>query len=210
MKRGRLIALEGGEGSGKSTQARLLHASLTDRGLNVVLTREPGGTPGAEAIREILLQQSFDTWNPQAEALLFAAARADHVEKIIRPALDEGHWVVTDRFVDSSRAYQGVARLLGDLCVQELHRIGSGGLRPDLTIVLDVDERTSIFRQSQRDGATADAIGSRDASYHAKVRQAFRDFAADDGSIVVIDGTAPQQTVQAQIIDTINDRLCAR
>ena len=134
MTRGKFIAFEGGEGAGKSTQARLLAEALRARGLEVVVTREPGGTPGAEAIRALLLGTEGEGWNARAEALLFAAARSDHVERLILPALARGAWVVCDRFVDSSRAYQGGAGGLSDAEVRDLHRIGSGGLLPDLDL----------------------------------------------------------------------------
>lgn len=133
--RGRFITLEGGEGVGKSTQARALAAALEARGLPVLLTREPGGSAGAEAIRALLLSGAADRWSVPAEALLFAAARADHVEKTIRPALAAGQWVICDRFLDSSRAYQGVAGEMTDADILQLHQIGSGGLLPDRTLL---------------------------------------------------------------------------
>ncbi|MEM6585115.1 MAG: dTMP kinase, partial [Pseudomonadota bacterium] len=135
--KGRFIAFEGGEGAGKSTQASLLAHALKAKGHSVDITREPGGTPGAEAIRSMLLDPpKGSAWGPQAEALLFAAARSDHVAKRIRPAMGSGTWVVCDRFVDSSRAYQGGAGALGDEAIAALHRFGSAGLRPDLTILI--------------------------------------------------------------------------
>jgi len=137
-ERGRFIAFEGGEGAGKSTQARLLAEALRARGLDVVVTREPGGTAGAEAIRALLLDTAGEGFLPRAEALLFAAARADHVERLIRPALAAGQWVVCDRFLDSSRAYQGGGGGLADAELLELHRIGSEGLMPDLTLLIEV------------------------------------------------------------------------
>ena len=133
MTRGKFIAFEGGEGAGKSTQARLLAAALEARGIPCVVTREPGGTPGAEAVRALLLGTEGEGWHPRAEALLFAAARSDHVARLIGPALEAGQWVVCDRFVDSSRAYQGGAGGLPDADVMALHRVGSQGLLPDLT-----------------------------------------------------------------------------
>ena len=135
MERGRFISLEGGEGAGKSTQIRLLAEALEARGKHVVVTREPGGTEGAEAIRALLLSGGQDRWNDATEALLFAAARADHVAKLIRPALDRGDWVLCDRFVDSTRAYQGGAGGMADADILMLHQIGSGGLLPDRTLL---------------------------------------------------------------------------
>ena len=180
MTRGRFIALEGGEGAGKSTQARLLAAALVARGLDVVMTREPGGTPGAETIRGLLLGTGGEGWGPRAEALLFAAARADHVERLIRPAIAAGQWVVCDRFVDSSRAYQGGASGIGDAAILELHRIGSEGLLPDLTLLLEVPPALATERLSARDGEDADRIGGRGDAYHARVAAAFARFADEE------------------------------
>ena len=172
--RGAFIAFEGGEAAGKSTQARLLAEALRARGLTVVTTREPGGTPGAEAIRDLLLSPPGAGWTAEAEALLFAAARADHVANLIRPALARGEWVLCDRFVDSSRAYQGGAGGLGDDAILGLHDFGSGGLRPDLVILLEGDEAVLAARLAARDGDASDAIGGRPADYHRAVAAAFR------------------------------------
>lgn len=174
MTRGRFIALEGGEGAGKSTQARLLADELRKQGRDVLLTREPGGTPGAEAIRSLLLDPPGEGWGAQAEALLFAAARADHVARVIRPALQAGLWVVCDRFLDSSLAYQGGGGGLSVADLRELHRIGSGGLLPDITLLFEVPEAEIAARLARRDGDVADAIGGRGEAYHAQVGDAFR------------------------------------
>ena len=201
MARGRFIALEGGEGSGKSTQARLLADALAARGIAVDLTREPGGTPGAEAIRSLLLDPPGEGWGAQAEALLFAAARADHVARRIRPALEQGRWVVCDRFVDSSRAYQGGAGGVGDDAVCALHAIGSGGLRPDLTLLIAIDPALAAERLAVRDGGTADAIGGRGTDYHGKVAQAFARFTEDNSAhIVTIDGSGSPDEVHARVL----------
>ncbi len=208
MVRGRFIALEGGEGAGKSTQAKLLASALEKRGLTAIVTREPGGTPGAEAIRSLLLDPPGEGWGAQAEALLFAAARSDHVERCIRPALERGDWVISDRFVDSSRAYQGGAGGLGDDTITRLHAIGSDGMRPDLSIVLQVDAKQTAARLAARDGDTSDAIGGRDLAYHAAVAQSFTRLAADDPKgFAVIDGSGRPEQVHAQIMTAINDRL---
>ena len=150
MTRGRFIAFEGGEGAGKSTQSRLLAEALRARGIAVLLTREPGGTPGAEAIRGLLLDPPGEGWGAEAEALLFAAARADHVARAIRPALEAGTWVISDRFVDSSRAYQGGGGGLSDADVLALHQVGTGGLLPDLTVLIEVAPRTIVSGQAHR------------------------------------------------------------
>ncbi len=145
---GRFISLEGGEGAGKSTQLMQLASSLRGRGIDVVETREPGGSAGAEAIRALLLQGEEDRWTPGAEALLFAAARADHVAKLIKPALAEGKWVISDRFLDSSIAYQGGAGGLGTEVIRQLHRIGSGGFLPDRTLLLELPAQAAAERAS--------------------------------------------------------------
>lgn len=200
---GKFIAFEGGEGAGKSTQARLLAEALEARGIPCVLTREPGGTPGAEAIRELLLHPPGEGWDAEAEALLFAAARADHVARLIRPALAEGRWVISDRFLDSSRAYQGQAGALGDGTVRALHAIGSRGLLPDLTIVLTVPDDVAE-RLCARDGDRADAIGGRNAAYHAQVNAAFRAFAEQEPDrFALIDGEGTVAEVQAWIMAAV-------
>lgn len=210
MDRGRFIAFEGGEGCGKSTQARLLADALRAEGLAVDLTREPGGTPGAEAIRGLLLNPPGDGWGAKAEALLFAAARADHVERLIIPAVSAGRWVISDRFVDSSRAYQGGAGGIGDDAVMALHAIGSGGLRPDLTILLTVDPATAIERTSRRDGGASDAIGGRDADYHRIVGETFAALAAKDPSgFAIIDGSIEIEAVHEAIMAKIRPILVA-
>ena len=161
---GRFIALEGGEGAGKSTQARLLAQALEARGIAVVLTREPGGTPGAEAIRALLLGTEGEGWGPRAEALLFAAARADHVERLIRPALAVGTWVICDRFLDSSRAYQGGGGGLRDADILALHQIGSEGLLPDITLLIEVSPEVAAARLALRDAGGSDRIGGRESA----------------------------------------------
>ncbi len=204
MTRGRFITLEGGEGTGKSTQARLLATTLCNAGYEVVTTREPGGTPGAEAIRTLLLSPPNGAWNARAEALLFAAARSDHVATLIEPALASGTWVVCDRFIDSSRAYQGVGNALGDAAINTLHELGSGGLLPDLTILIDVPQAVAQARVSARDGADTDAIGGRDTTYHEAVVAAFSRFAKEDPSrFACVDGQGTIDAVQARIIAVV-------
>ncbi len=205
---GRFIAFEGGEGAGKSTQARLLAEALRAKGHTVVTTREPGGTPGAEAIRSLLLgPPGAEGWTAEAEALLFAAARADHVAHLIRPALARGEWVICDRFVDSSRAYQGGAGGLGDPAILALHAFGSGGLRPDRVILLEADEAALAQRLAAR-GAEADAIEGRPADYHRAVAAAFRSIAeSDPQGFAPIDATGTPQAVHARIMGAIADLL---
>ncbi|MEM6476248.1 MAG: dTMP kinase [Pseudomonadota bacterium] len=206
----RFIAFEGGEGTGKSTQARLLSRELEARGATVETTREPGGTAGAEAIRTLLLDPPGEGWGARSEALLFAAARADHVERLIRPALAAGHWVVCDRFVDSSRAYQGGAGGLGDAAITALHGFGSEGLRPDLTILIEVDEARIAERLSARDGDDSDAIGGRSADYHRKVAEAFKVLAkADPDGFALVDGNGSPEEVHRRVLATLEPLLPA-
>lgn len=208
MKSGLFIAFEGGEGTGKSTQARLLAQALEHSGHDVVLTREPGGTDGAEAIRSLLLAPPGEGWNSRAEALLFAAARSDHVEKLIRPALERGAWVICDRFVGSSRAYQGGAGGLGDDAICTLHAIGSEGFQPDLTVLIDVDPQSVAGRLAARDGGQSDAIGGRSADYHRAVARSFLALAdADAQKWCVIDGNGPVDAVHQRILSALEDRL---
>ena len=177
---GRFIALEGGEGVGKSTQLRALAAALRSRGHDVVETREPGGSEGAEAIRRLLLEGAADRWTPGAEALLFAAARADHVAKTIRPALEAGRWVLTDRFLDSSLAYQGGAEGVSVEQLLALHAVGSGGLLPDRTLLLTLPADEAMRRAEARDRGGADRIGGRDPAFHARVAAAFASLASGE------------------------------
>jgi len=204
---GRFITLEGGEGAGKSTQLRALATALRARGMDVVETREPGGSEGAEAIRSLLLTGGADRWSARAEALLFAAARADHVEKTIRPALARGAWVLSDRFLDSSRAYQGQGAL-NDADILALHRIGSEGLLPDRTLFLTLPEGEAEARARVRDGDAADRIGGRDQSFHRAVADAFARFATEEPArFRAIDASGEAYTVTALLLDALADLL---
>lgn len=208
MNRGKFIALEGGEGTGKSTQARLLADALESRGQKVIVTREPGGTEGAEAIRNLLLSPPGQGWGPRAEALLFAAARSDHVEKLIRPTLEAGSWVICDRFLDSSRAYQGGAGGLGDTAILALHDVGSEGLRPDLTVLIEVAPETVEARLMERDQGISDAIGGRSARYHGNVAQSFAMLAeAEPDLFLAIDGEGSPKEVHGRIIAALSPIL---
>jgi dTMP kinase len=204
--RGRFISLEGGEGVGKSTQVQALAAALNDRGLDVLVTREPGGSPGAEAIRELLLSGSDDRWGARAEALLFAAARADHVEKTITPALEAGTWVLSDRFVDSSLAYQGGAGGLGIEVVRAINAFGIAGCFPDRTLVLMVDDGGE--RARTRDGGPGDRIGGRSDDYHRKVEAAFRIIAGEEPERVrLVDASGTPEQVTERLLEAIADLL---
>lgn len=206
MSRGRFISLEGGEGVGKSTQVKALAEALRQRGVAVLVTREPGGSDGAEKIRELLLSGSEDRWGPQAEALLFAAARADHVAKTIRPALEEGQWVLADRFVDSSLAYQGGAGRLGIEAVRAINAFGIGTDFPDRTLVLSLDEGGE--RARARDSEGSDRIGGRSDDYHRKVAAAFHIIAAEEPDRVrLIDASGAPQEVTERLIESLRDLL---
>ena len=208
MAPGRFISLEGGEGVGKSTQLAALAEALQGRGLSVIVTREPGGSPGAEAIRRLLLEGEEARWNPRAEALLFAAARSDHVERTILPAVERGEWVLSDRFLDSSLAYQGEAGGLGIDAVRDLHRFGSDDYLPDRTLVLTLDEAEGAARARSRDGSSGDRIGSRPPSYHAAVEAGFRTMAEREPDRVrLIDASGPAATVTARLLYALGDLL---
>jgi dTMP kinase len=205
---GCFISLEGGEGAGKSTQLRALGVALRARGLEVVETREPGGSEGAEAIRTLLLTGDADRWSARAEALLFAAARADHLEKTILPAIKRGAWVLSDRFLDSSRAYQSGASGLADADILSLHRIGSGGKLPDRTLILTLPEADAEARARARDGDVSDRIGGRDRAFHRAVAQSFADYAAaEPDRIRLIDARGEPEAVTILLLDTLSDLL---
>lgn len=198
--RGRFISLEGGEGVGKSTQLQRLAMKLREHGIEVVVTREPGGSRGAEAIRELLLAGRVERWSAATEALLFAAARSDHVAHTITPALDSGKWVISDRFVDSSRAYQGVAGGLGDEAVMQLHASGSAGLLPDRTIVLAFDDTKGRERARARDGGSGDRFEQKSDQYHLAINQAWKRFCAlEPDRIRLVDASGSEDEVTARI-----------
>jgi dTMP kinase len=203
--RGKFISLEGGEGVGKSTQVQALAAALRARGLDVVETREPGGSEGAEKIRELLLDPKED-WSDRTEALLFAAARAEHVERTVRPAIATGRWVLSDRFVDSSLAYQGGAGALGIEVVREINAFGIGETFPDRTLVLMADDGAE--RARARDSAGSDRIGGRSADYHHKVELAFRLIAAEEPERVrLVDASGAPEAVTQRLLEALADLL---
>ncbi len=171
--RGRFISFEGGEGSGKSTQARILANYLSTIGQKAVLTREPGGTPGAEEIRDLLVNGRPDRWSPWSEACLVNAARVDHVERVIRPALERGTWVICDRFVDSTRAYQGAGKGLADADLCDLHRRTTGGLWPDLTLIMLLNPHAGLSRAGAR-GVAERRFEAHDEAFHARIAAFFQ------------------------------------
>ena len=204
---GRFLSLEGGEGAGKSTQARRLAAALGSRGIETIVTREPGGSEGAEAIRSLLMQGDVTRWSSHAEALLFAAARADHVEKLIRPALAEGVWVICDRYIDSTRAYQG-AQGIADAAILALHGFGSKGLLPDRTFLLEIAAQDGSARAAERDGADADRFAARDSGFHAQVGEIFDRIAnAETDRVRRIDASGDMESVTDRLIAALADLL---
>jgi dTMP kinase len=208
LARGRFITLEGGEGVGKSTQLKRLAEAISARGYQVTTTREPGGSPGAEAIRTLLMTGSDDRWSARAEALLFAAARADHVEKTILPALETGSWVLCDRFIDSTRAYQGGAGGLADADIMAIHMVGSEALLPDRTLLLDLPPNVGAERTARRDQGVRDRMGSKASDYYSRVGARFRTLAEDEPErFRVINADASEEAVTASLMAALDDLL---
>jgi dTMP kinase len=207
--RGRFITFEGGEGSGKSTQIKTLAERLDKEKLPTLLTREPGGSPGAEIIRHLLLSGMGKLLGPEAETLLFAAARDDHVHAVIQPALDQGIWVLCDRFSDSTRAYQGRLGKVDPGVLNAMERVTIGGLKPDLTIILDVPVEVGMQRATARRGAGApDRFEAEDRRFHEDLRDAYRQIAAaEPRRCVLIDADADAGTVAARVWSAVRDRL---
>jgi dTMP kinase len=206
VQRGRFITFEGGEGTGKSTQARRLAERLKASGLEVVVTREPGGSDGAEAIRRLVLEGSADRWSPTSETLLMYAARADHLERTIRPALVQGAWVVCDRFIDSTRAYQGAGGAAPASLIAALEREVVGEDQPDLTLVMDLDVQAGLARAVGRDAL--DRFESMDLGFHERLRQGFLDIArADPARCAVIAAAASPDEVEALVWAAVEARL---
>jgi len=206
---GLFITFEGGEGAGKSTQIRRLAKRLRGQGHDVVVTREPGGSPGAEAVRHVLLSGAAEPFGPRMEALLFAAARSDHVEQVIRPAVERGAIVLCDRFLDSSRVYQGVTGNLDPAFVAALERIVVNGLMPDLTLILDLNPVEGLRRAGARReaGAAADRFEKETVAIHERRREAFLDIAMrEPDRCVLVDGSGSEDDVADRIKGAV-DRL---
>jgi dTMP kinase len=205
---GRFITFEGGEGAGKSTQVKRLAERLRLRGLEVIETREPGGSPGAEALRHVILRGAVaKTFTPETEAVLFAAARADHVDTLIRPALERGAWVICDRFHDSTRIYQGVLGSVDPSFITALERVTVGDVWPDLTIVLDVPVEVGLARVTER-GETPDRFEGEDVEYHARLRAAYRALADHDPQrCVLVDASASPDAVAVRVWMVVSERL---
>ena len=209
--RGRFITFEGGEGSGKSTQIRKLADRLDAAKLRAIVTREPGGSPGAEIIRHLVLSGMGKLLGAEAETLLFAAARDDHVHTVILPALNQGIWVLCDRFYDSTRAYQGRLGQVQPAVLNAMQRVTIGDLKPDLTLILDVPVEIGLQRASARRGsATPDRFEAEDVKFHHDLRNAYRQIAAEEPQrCVLIDATADPDTVAAQVWTALRDHLFA-
>jgi dTMP kinase len=205
-RRGRFISFEGGEGAGKSTQLRLLMTCLLEAGHEVRVTREPGGSPGAEDIRKLLVEGEPERWTPLAETLLFLAARADHVARIIEPALAGGVWLLCDRFADSTVVYQGAGRGLGIEHVRSLQR-QVGALSPDLTFILDIDPRDGLMRTHRR-GAAENRFEKFDAEFHARLREGFLQIAREEPErCIVVDAARAQDVVSEEIWSQVKARF---
>jgi dTMP kinase len=207
--RGRFITFEGGEGTGKSTHSALLSQRLRALGIGVVRTREPGGSPGAEIMRHVLLSGAAKAFGPSAEAILFAAARDDHVRTTIAPALARGHWVICDRFIDSTRVYQGVVGQVDPVLIRGLERVTVGDLRPDLTLVLDVPTDMGLARAAKRRGeGEADRFEGEAIDFHEKLREAFLLVGTrEPDRCVLVDAQAPRSEVAKAIWDIVLKRL---
>jgi dTMP kinase len=208
---GKFISFEGGEGSGKSTQIRKLAERLAAERLRAVVTREPGGSPGAEIIRHLVLSGMGKLLGAEAETLLFAAARDDHVRTVIRPALSQGTWVLCDRFFDSTRAYQGRLGQVSPDVLNAMQRVTIGDLKPDLTIILDIPVEVGLKRASARRGTAApDRFEAEDIQFHQDLRDAYKQIAAEDPQrCVLIDANADADTVAAQIWSAVRNHLFA-
>lgn len=210
MTRGRFITFEGGEGAGKSTQAKRLVARLAVDGRETVLTREPGGSPGAESIRDLVLRGDADRWSPVTETLLMYAARRDHIERVIRPALARGAWVICDRFADSTRAYQGAAGGTPAGLIEALERHVLGDVRPDLTLVFDLPPEIGLSRAEARAGSEM-RFESKGEDFHRRLREAFLAIAeAEPRRCVLIQATETMDRVEARVWDAVTARLHGR
>jgi dTMP kinase len=209
--RGRFITFEGGEGSGKSTQIKTLAARLDAAKLRAIVTREPGGSPGAEIIRHLVLSGMGKLLGAEAETLLFAAARDDHVHTVIEPALDQGTWVLCDRFSDSTRVYQGRLGKVAPAVLNAMERVTIGDLKPDVTFILDVPVEIGMARAAARRGTGApDRFEAEDVKFHQQLREGYRQIAADEPQrCVLIDATADPGMVAANIWAALRDRLFA-
>ena len=207
--RGHFITFEGGEGTGKSTQAKLLVARLKSLGIDALLTREPGGSPGAEALRHVLLSGAAKPLGPYAEAILFAAARDDHVRCTIKPALEQGTWIISDRFADSTRVYQGALNNIDPKLIQRLERITTGDTQPELTFILDLPAEIGLARAAKRRGSGGrDRFEAEGLAFHKRLRQAYLELAErEPNRCAVIDASAEMTKIANAIWASVNARL---
>ncbi|MDA8707885.1 dTMP kinase [Hellea sp.] len=206
MKPGQFITFEGGEGAGKTTQAKMLVEALEGAGIETLMTREPGGTFGAEAIRDLVLEGTSDRWSGMTELLLMYAARLDHVEKLIKPALERGVWVICDRFSDSSLAYQGYARGLGPDKVEALHAAVMDEFEPDLTILFDIDPILAQKRVETR-GENLSRFDAESIAFHNTLREAFLNIAKDNPKrVFTVDAAASRDGVQTRILFAVTQK----
>lgn len=213
MSKGRFITLEGGEGAGKSTLARALAARLGEAGFPSRTTREPGGSPKAEAIREMILAGQAKDYGAFAEALMFSAARIDHIDSLIRPALDGGEWVICDRFIDSTRVYQGVLGQIDRALLAELEAVTVAGVMPDLTLILDLDPEIGLARAAKRrrPGEAVDRFEGETLAFHRNLRQAYLDIAmSEPGRCAVLDATLPPDELAEAAWKVLSERLQIR
>jgi dTMP kinase len=213
LARGFFITFEGGEGAGKSTQIARLAQKLRDKRYPTAVTREPGGSPGAEAIRHVILSGAAEPFGPEMEALLFAAARADHIEQLIRPALRRGKIVLCDRFVDSWRVYQGAGGNIDPALLEEIERVSVNGVMPDMTLIFDIDPEDGLKRASARrgEGQAADRFEKETLAVHKRRRQAFLDIARKEPKrCVVIDASADVDAVEDAVTTAVFGALDAR
>ena len=209
--RGRFISFEGGEGAGKSTHIKLLAERLADANVRTIVTREPGGSPGAEIIRHLVLSGMGKLLGAEAETLLFAAARDDHVRTVIEPALKQGIWVLCDRFSDSTRVYQGILGHVSPAILSAMQRVTIGDLKPDLTLILDVPVEVGLQRAAKRRGTgTADRFEAEGIKFHQELREAYRRIAAAEPQrCLLIDASAEPDIVAANIWSALRDRFLA-
>ena len=207
MATGRFITFEGGEGAGKSTQVKLLAEALKKRGVDVVTTREPGGAPGAEAIRKLLVEGEAGRWDPMTEALLHSAARREHLVRTVRPALDAGKWVISDRYADSTLAYQGYAQGVPTEDLDRLYRVVAGNFMPDLTLILDMPVEEGLKRAAARGGGE-DRYEKMGRAFHEMLRQGFLEIAkANPARCVVIPATGSVEQIHAAVLAAVDARL---
>ena len=207
MTRGRFITFEGGEGAGKTTQVKLLASTLAKAGIDAMATREPGGAPGAEAIRTLLVSGEIDRWDAMSEALLHSAARREHLVKSVWPALDKGVWVISDRFADSTMAYQGFGQGVGGAAVDTLYGLVVGDFRPDLTLILDLPAADGLRRATAR-GGDEDRYERLDLDFHERLRQAFRSIAENQARrCLLIDASGSVEQAHQAIVRAVADRL---